>query len=321
MDPITLTAPTTDSNQQVTQSDGDGRTLSGIGTTPEKLAEVMERHAPVEEPAPTGTPGEAPPVQKQSRGKERFSELTRKRKEAEERAAGLERQLNELRGTTAPTTPAALPSASTPPPGSPPAQFVQPAPSQGRPQPSEDDIGTKYKTYADFVLDSARWVAEQEAPSLDARIRQSIEADRATRDFLTHAESTWAKGRKVYADFDTVRTTAGCPGAHGSREIHRSLHHPRLSTCSTSSRKTRWPRLAQMGDIELAMMASFAPPVGPEIWPRPRLAVQPRACPNAASGVKQQQPRVVADAHQGNAAYKARRAETQPDPSVRAAAR
>lgn len=263
MDATAPAAPTTDSNQQVTQSDGDGRTLSGIGTTSEKLAEVMERHAPVEEPAPATTPGEAPPV-KPTRGQQRFAELTRARKQAEEKAVTLERELNELRGRTGAPAQAALPSASEPPTPPQAAQFVQPAPSQGRPQPSEDDIGTKYKTYADFVVDSARWVAEQEASNIDARIRSSIEADRATRDFLAHAESTWAKGRKVYSDFDTVRTTG--PGAQvpmDHAKIRTILHHPQTEHMQYVIAKDAAlaTRLAQMGDIEFGMaMASFAPP-------------------------------------------------------------
>jgi hypothetical protein len=251
--------PAPAAHEQVTVSDDQGRSLTGIGDTPERLTEILERHAPpVEAPATSDQPAEKP-----TRGQQRFSELTRLRKEAEERATKAERELNELRGQAGPAVPAALPSGS-PTTGPPPAQFVQPAPSQGRPQPSEDDIGTKYKTYADFVLDSARWVAEQElAPNIDARIRQGIEADRATRDFLAHAESTWAKGRKVYADFDTVRTTG--PGAQvpmDHAKIQAILHHPATEHMQYVIAKdvNIAQRLAAMGPIEFGMaMQSFAP--------------------------------------------------------------
>lgn len=50
-----------------------------------------------------------------------------------------------------------------------PAPVVAPAPTPAastdaptRPEPSEDEIGTKYQTYAEFTRDQARWVIEQD---------------------------------------------------------------------------------------------------------------------------------------------------------------
>lgn len=74
----------------VTSHEQDGRVLSGVGVSVEHLAETMERHAPPEpvappnagEPTPaTGTP-EAPAAPPQTRGRQRFSDLTRERDEA-----------------------------------------------------------------------------------------------------------------------------------------------------------------------------------------------------------------------------------------------
>ena len=75
----------------------DGRVLSGVGISPDRLAETMERHAPAEksppeagtEPAkatPTPSQSEAP-VAKPTRGQQRFSELAAERNAAREEAA------------------------------------------------------------------------------------------------------------------------------------------------------------------------------------------------------------------------------------------
>jgi len=213
-----VTAP--DPSELVSHEQG-GRTLTGVGVTTEALAETMDRHTPVEEPpaAPADAQAHAP---KPTRGQQRFSELTKRAKDFEAQNIELQRQLDALKAQIAAPSPAA-PAASSPAPApsSPSVPnggnsgYSQPAyqpPPQGRPQPSEDEVGTKYKTYGEFVIDSGRWLTEQQQLDIDARIRQSIEADRASRDFMSQAERTWAKGREVYPDFDAVRMNG--PGAH-----------------------------------------------------------------------------------------------------------
>jgi hypothetical protein len=259
-----------DPNAITTHESATGRTLSGMGVTSEALADVMERHEPEPVEAPTETPSTPAEPVKQSRGQARFAELTKARKEAEAKAATYERELAELRAKvqppTAPTPPATAPvAAAAPAPPSPsgPERGDSGLPSGNRPQPTEDEIGTKYKTYAEFVLDSARWVAEEQQSGIDARIRQSIEADRASRDFLNHAESTWAKGRKVYADFDAMRTTG--PGSQvpmDHAKIQAILQHPQSEHVQYAIVKdgALAQKLAQANPIEFGMLLSTVAP-------------------------------------------------------------
>jgi hypothetical protein len=259
-----------DPNAITTHESATGRTLSGMGVTSEALADVMERHEPEPVEAPTETPSTPAEPVKQSRGQARFAELTKARKEAEAKAATYERELAELRAKvqppTAPTPPATAPvAAAAPAPPSPsgPERGDSGLPSGSRPQPTEDEIGTKYKTYAEFVLDSARWVAEEQQSGIDARIRQSIEADRASRDFLNHAESTWAKGRKVYADFDAMRTTG--PGSQvpmDHAKIQAILQHPQSEHVQYAIVKdgALAQKLAQANPIEFGMLLSTVAP-------------------------------------------------------------
>jgi hypothetical protein len=259
-----------DPNAITTHESATGRTLSGMGVTSEALADVMERHEPEPVEAPTETPSTPAEPVKQSRGQARFAELTKARKEAEAKAATYERELAELRAQvqppTAPTPPATAPvaaAAQAPPSPSGPERGDSGLPSGSRPQPTEDEIGTKYKTYAEFVLDSARWVAEEQQSGIDARIRQSIEADRASRDFLNHAESTWAKGRKVYADFDAMRTTG--PGSQvpmDHAKIQAILQHPQSEHVQYAIVKdgALAQKLAQANPIEFGMLLSTVAP-------------------------------------------------------------
>jgi hypothetical protein len=258
-----------DVNAISTHESSDGRTLSGVGVTSEALAEVMDRHEP-EPVAPTETPAAPAEPVKQSRGQARFAELTKARKEAEAQAATYQRELAELRAQvqppTASTPPAPAPGAAAapaPPSPSGPERGDSGHPSGLRAQPTEEEIGTKYKTYAEFVLDSARWVAEEQQSGIDARIRSSIEADRASRDFLSHAESTWAKGRKVYADFDAMRTTG--PGSQvpmDHAKIQAILQHPQSEHVQYAIVKdgALAQRLANANPIEFGMLLSTVAP-------------------------------------------------------------
>jgi hypothetical protein len=307
---------TPDAHTIVTSTDDTGRTLSGVGTTTDALDAVMERHAPaVEETAPATT--EAVPAAQsekpQTRGQKRFSELTRAAKDAEAKAADLERQLTELK-TQAPAPTAAV--------ASPPVASSPSVPNGGdsghsstRPQPSEDEVGTKYKTYAEFVVDSARWVAEQQPFDIDARVRQSIEADRASRDFLAHAESTWAKGRKVYADFDALRTSG--PGSQvpmDHAKIQAILHHPQSEHVQYAIVKdgALAQRLASMGPIEFGYaLASLVPTAAAAplaSTARPGSQTPPAPVQPVGSGSPTTAPSIVDHARRGDyPAYKAQR--------------
>lgn len=200
-------------DQQVSY-ESNGRIITGIGTSESNLADVMERYEPqeahaTETPATPEKPAAATPepAQPPSRGRQRFADLTAKAKAAEERAATLERELTEWKSK----------ASSVPVPSSPPAPLSSSVPNEGdsgratRAQPTEEEIGTKYKSYADFVVDSARWVAEQQQSDIDARVRQAIEADRAQQGFQSQVNSVFDRGRHAYPDFDAVRASG--PGA------------------------------------------------------------------------------------------------------------
>jgi hypothetical protein len=265
-----------DPNALTTHESSDGRTLSGMGVTPEALADVMERHEP-ESVAPTETPAAPAEPAKQSRGQARFAELTKARKEAEAQAATYQRELAELRAQvqppTASTPPAPAPGAAAapaPPSPSGPERGDSGHPSGLRSKPTEDEIGTKYKSYADFSEDLTDWKLEQRQTvlqsAIDAQIRQGIEADRASRDFLSHAESTWAKGRKVYADFDAMRTTG--PGSQvpmSHLKIQKILQHPQSEHVQYAIVKdgALATRLAQADDMDFGLLlATVAPTNG-----------------------------------------------------------
>jgi hypothetical protein len=300
-----------------THESSDGRTLSGVGTTSEALADVMERHepAPVEAPPEPSTPTETP--KPATRGQARFAELTKARKDAEAKAATFERELTELRAKSAPApaVPVSVPSAPAPPSPSGPERGDSGHLSTGRTQPSEDEIGTKYKTYAEFVVDSARWVAESQQSDIDARIRQSIEADRASRDFLSHAESTWAKGRKVYADFDAMRTTG--PGSQvpmDHAKIQAILQHPASEHVQYAIVKdgALAQRLAQANPIDFGMILSTLAPTNGAAplasTPTAGTITPPAPIQPVGSGSPTTPTPSAEAAHKGDyAAYKARR--------------
>jgi hypothetical protein len=181
----------------------DGRILSGVGADPDVLADAMERHEPEAPPADApSAPVEAPSDQpKESRGRRRFADLTRERDEAAQRASALEKERDEwkAKASQAPTVPA--------PAASPVARKEPSSPGasagETRGKPTEDEVGTKYKTYAEFAEDLADWKYEQREAARDARI--------ADERFQSHINEVFTKGKQAYPDFEQVRTSG--PGA------------------------------------------------------------------------------------------------------------
>jgi hypothetical protein len=194
-----------ESDLTVVSHEQDGRILSGVGVTADELAETMERHAPEPEtpaapPATTAAPV-APEPDKQTRGQKRFAELTREREDAKRLAAEAQAERDRYK--------AELEQFKARPPQAPPTapkEAVAPPPKETRPKPKEDEIGTKYQTYGDYVEDLADWKAEQRLATVDfdARIRQSIEADRASRSVTDRVTAAADRGRQAYPDFDAV---------------------------------------------------------------------------------------------------------------------
>lgn len=195
-----------DSNT-ITSHEQDGRVLSGVGVTADRLAETMDRHAPEPEPDTPAKPADAAPATDApvpSRGRQRFSDLTRERDEArgetaKERTAreALEREVTELRAKV--QTPA---QPATPDPAKEPAKAAEPT----RAKPSEDEIGTKYQSYADFTEDLADWKYEQRQAALDPAktVREILAQERERQTFVSDLRASQDRGRKAYPDFDTL---------------------------------------------------------------------------------------------------------------------
>lgn len=218
----------------------DGRILSGVNPddTAETLQKVMARHAPkaegteappISEPAP---PSEPPPVEeppappepaKESRGAKRIAQLTAAQKEEQRARQAVEQERDALkqriealeqaqvRAAGAPPQPVAT---EAPPPQAPPLQQFQQL-AQVLPPVLQDFnnflVTYPQATYNDFELARLQFVDQARAAEFDARFRQSIEADRASRSFLERTEETRVKARGVYPDFDAVVTQG--PGA------------------------------------------------------------------------------------------------------------
>jgi hypothetical protein len=260
-------AATVDPNLPVSH-EVDGRILTGVGVSADALAETMERHEP--EPAEPSEPAAAsdPPAPKLSRGQRRFDELTREREEARREAETARRERDELR--------AKLEAASRPQPAAeqtaPSAQAQQQvAANPTRPKPSVDAVGSTYPTYEDFLEDLADWKAEQRlaAVDFDARIRQSIEADRASRSFADTVSNAFDRGRKAYPDFDAVitrgpgaRITLGPTDAIGAARGQRLAQLPNGEHVMYAIGKDAAvaERIRQMDDVDFGMwLASMAP--------------------------------------------------------------
>ncbi len=192
---------------EVVSVEQDGRVLSGVGVDADALRETMDRHTPDEpaktEPAVVGPADNGQPEAKPTRGSRRFSALEHERDEAKAHAAEIARERDELKARLA-----AAPAPRSEPTPSPVAAPVVP-PAATRLKPSEDQVGTKYQSYADFVEDLSDWKAEQriaalKLDSIDARIQSSIEADRASQRHATKVDEVISRGRTTYPDFDAV---------------------------------------------------------------------------------------------------------------------
>lgn len=200
-----------DPSATVTVEQG-GRTLSGTaGVSSDRLAETMDRRASADEANPpvSATELEKQPIPaetqpKPTRGQARFSELTQKAKDAAAETARIRQEFDDYKARAAQQTPAA-PSAHPPvaasTAGPVPGDTGQPS---TRPEPSEDEVGTKYQTYGAFVQDHGKWVVEQQQAALPSLIEQRIHASQQQQAFAAHVESTRAKGRAVYTDFDAM---------------------------------------------------------------------------------------------------------------------
>ena len=192
-----------DANAQVSV-ESEGRTLTGVGVSEDDLHDVVDREAPATGPAEANVPASADAVPpKPTRGQARFSELTAKAKEAATRAEAAEKKAADLEARlAAPRQEPPAPTRVEPQPA---------APQYTRPEPTEDDIGAKYKTYAEFTRDQALWVWEQQQGGIQEHIQRVLAAERAAHAHQAQVDSTRVKGRAAYADFDAILQSG--PGA------------------------------------------------------------------------------------------------------------
>lgn len=215
-----------DVNTQVSHSQ-DGRTLSGVGVEAERLEAVMERHAP--EPAKSALGTEAAPASDgqaaapaQTRGRQRFSDLTRERDAARDETAKertqretLEREVTDLR--------AKLAQASTPQQAAQaqqqltqaeqrqaqqPQRFAFPKYEEFIAQPGNESVD--YDSYLDIKADARDQWRESQRP-IQSVVQQALEADRSQRSFMDSVQQAHTKGRAAYKDFDAVLQSG--PGA------------------------------------------------------------------------------------------------------------
>lgn len=259
----------------------DGRVLTGVGTTSDALQETMERRAsdvpllPSEasaeaaQPAPSSSGDRDAKGQfvKPTRGQKRFDQLTGER-EAERRAReAAERERDtlkaELEAARRPVEPPKAPPAEEP---ATPAKFGQTFEQYLQAHPSAE--------YEDYIDERARFIAREEAKTLDidARVEQRLEAARASRSFEEQVVRVRTEALKVYPDFEQVITTG--PGANISlgptpqqadARIKLILGLPEAATIEYAIAKDGdlAQRLARMSDVEFGItIARLAPGTG-----------------------------------------------------------
>jgi hypothetical protein len=188
---------------QLVSIDIGDQTLSGVGESEASLREGLE--------LPT-----APTPDKPTRGRKRIDQLTyeageakREADAARKEAADLKAQIEALRQPAqqqqpqqpAPVHPQAQPAA---------AKFAFPSFDQwiathpdaaSAPDAYEQWNDAKIDARTEWKLQSGQYVSQQE---FDARLRQSIEADRASRTFADAINASRDAARKVHPDFDAV---------------------------------------------------------------------------------------------------------------------
>lgn len=162
-------------------------------------AVVVEPEAPPPPAPPESDPPPPEPVQPKeaakadddldrtgapSKRQQYINELIRKQTIAEMRAQQLEQELQALK----------TPGDTRPAPESQPAT---------RPKPTEDEIGTKYRTHAEFVEDLADWKFEQREAAR-TRAEQASKAQQTEAEAVTAYNERLVQARTALPDLDEV---------------------------------------------------------------------------------------------------------------------
>lgn len=253
-------------------AESDGRVLTGVGTTVEALEKTMERHAeepPAEAAPPVNGNGSEPA--KEKRGAKRFDQLTAEREEARRDAEAAKKERDDLRAQLAQPKPVSEP-ASQAIVAPAPAAAAAPLPAE-RTKPSEDEVGTKYKSYAEFAEDLADWKYEQKfgAQDFDTRVRAALAADREQQARHQVVATALERGKAAYPDWEDVvyrgpasDINIGKDDAASTARMESVLRLPNaehiLYALGKDAEQTA--RLAKLSDVEFGLaLAQFSPAV------------------------------------------------------------
>lgn len=229
--------------------ESNGRVLTGVGISAEDLATAMppsDSSASAEpvstKVSPPATPDRAQPAKtatepasetpdekeerereiarnkdgtfaKQSRGARRFDQLTREREEARREAAQAREELARVQRQQQQTAPNPAPNAGTSQPPAVTESRAAAAPEQGPKFLRFNDWAAQNpgKDYGDYEDALQAHILAQAETRIEAKIRERLEADQATRGFQEHVTQVVQRGRETYSDFETV--IASGPGA------------------------------------------------------------------------------------------------------------
>jgi hypothetical protein len=199
-----------------------------------------------------------------------INDLIRQQTRAELRAEQLERELAALRSPKTPDAPAAV-------------QYT-------RPKPTEDEIGSRYRTHADFVEDLAEWKWEQREVSR-ARAEAQTKHQTEYQTEIAAYEKRTIDARTRYADFDEkVTTPLPTPltatigdfllsSEHGpDLAYYLATHHDDYRRISALSQGRAW---AELGKLETSVASKLSEPKTP---PAPPVTKAPAPIPPIASG-------------------------------------
>ncbi len=294
--PVETPAPDAIHPDQPVSVDIGGIELTGVGETEESLREGL----PAEKPA-TDAP-------KQTKGRQRYSDLTNERDQERQKREQVERERDELKTRIEGLSKPQPAQAREPAPVAQPAPVPQAAPKFSFPAFDDAWIAAhpdkewsdwndlKVEALADWKIAAKEFVSKTD---LDATIRQSIEADRAQRAIADSLEVVRQRGRTAYPDFDAIVSTG--PGADISfahtpeqaqaryRAIITSPHSEHLQY-AIGSNPDLARRLGQMSDVEfglaLASIAPTAPAASPASTGTSGITVAPPPMQPVGSGSK-----------------------------------
>jgi hypothetical protein len=164
-----------------TDTDADATAEAFAETTAGRKAEVEERKADPNKPI---------------RGRRRFDQLTFEREEAKREAAALKAELDSLKAKPASAEPAMSAKTETP------AEPKQATPATKEPE-LEDFLDQPDPLKA-FNTALKAYLKAEVNQTIDARLSQRLEAERASRQLTQTVADLRERGKSAYKDFETV---------------------------------------------------------------------------------------------------------------------